>query len=207
MFFFMMILNFAISWMNARSAGKIWSESKAVGGMLRFHAIAAYALAILGFTMVYGIILIMLIPVVLPMFTDISPEVLWSATQLANDILFLLIAIFIIPLGYYAWFTSFIAFWRKRGLANGLTLGWNTFANIRNTITVARHAPSAIRRIAETLFGGKKEGKGAIIAIAMFAIIMAIIGGWLTASAIMHKADEQHDFFEGMRCKDDPAWQ
>jgi hypothetical protein len=203
----MLVLNFAISWMNARSAGRIWSESMAVGGALRFHAMAAYALAVMGFTMVYGIILVMLMPAVLPMLMDINPEALWSTTRLANDMLFILIALFILPLGYYAWFTSFVAFWRRRGLANGLSLGWNTYANLRNTITIARHAPSAVRRISDALFRGRRQGKGAIVAVALFVIIMAIIGGWLTASAIMRRADESCDFFEGMHCHDDPEWQ
>jgi hypothetical protein len=207
-FFITLAMNFGISWLNARTAGKIWSESKAVGGMLRFHAIMAYALAILGFTMVYGVLIIMAVPYVAPLVLDIDPESLWVATQLANDMLFILISIFIIPLGYYAWVTSFIAFWRKRSLANGLTLGWNTFANIRNTITVARHAPSAMRRIADVFVkSGAKSGKGIVIAIAVFAIVMAVVGGWLTASAIMHRADEEHDFFEGMQPQGDPEVQ
>jgi len=206
MFFVMMILNFAISWMNARSAGRIWSESKAVGGMLRAHAIGAYALSILGFTMVYGTLLVMMLPTLLPMFTEMSPDDMWTTTQLASDMLFILTAAFIIPLGYFAWFTSFVSFWRRRSLMGGLNLAWNTFANIRNTMVVARHAPSAMRRISETLFKGKKDGRAMIAMVAIFAIILAIIGGWLTASAIMHRADEKHDFFEGMHCKDDPNW-
>ena len=207
MFFLILILNFVISCMNARGAGRIWSESKAVGGMLRVHAIAAYALSILGFTMVYGILIVMLMPTLLPMFMDISPDDLWSATQLASDMMFILTAAFIIPLGYFAWFTSFVSFWRRRSLATGLGLAWNTFANIRNTMIVARHAPSAMRRISETLLKGRRDGRTLIIKIALFAVILAVIGGWLTASAIMHRADESHDFFEGMHCHDDPNWQ
>jgi len=39
MFFIFMILNFVISWMNAKAAGRVWSESKAIGGTLRVNAV------------------------------------------------------------------------------------------------------------------------------------------------------------------------
>jgi hypothetical protein len=205
MFWFLLtlVLNFGISWLNARAAGSIWSESKAIGGALRFHAIAAYALAILGFTSVYGSLLIVVSPMWLPLiFSDM--DMVWTTATLMADMQFILTALFIIPLGFYAWVTSFISFWRRRSLMNGLALGWNTFANIRNTMTVARHAPSAMGRIAKTLFGGKKDGKALMIMVVIFVFILAIVGGWLTASAIMHRMDENTDAFEGMHAHDDP---
>jgi len=201
MFFIFMALNFGISWINARAAGKVWSESKEIGGMLRFNAIIAYAMAIAGFTMIYALILILLAPYILPLFLEISPEELWDVMTLTNDLLFLMIGAFIVPTGFYVWFTSAVMFWKRRNLGGGLRLGWNTFAMIRNTAVFARHAPSAFGRISKALFGGGgrgNRGKGGAALVAVFLIILALLGGYLTASAIMKKADERHDLFEGL---------
>jgi len=198
MFFIFMALNFGISWINARAAGKVWSESKEIGGALRIHAVIAYAMAIAGFTMVYCTILILLAPYILPLFLEISPEQMWDVMQLTNDLLFVAIGMFIVPTGFYIWFTNMVSFWKRRNLGDGMRLGWNTFAMVRNTAVFARHAPSAFGRISKALFGGRgNRGKGGIAMLAIFLIIIALLGGYLTASAIMKKADEHYDMFDG----------
>jgi hypothetical protein len=219
MFFIFLILNFGISCLNARSAGRVWSESKAVGGALRFNAVIAYAMAVAGFTMVYGVVIILLLPVILPLFMEIEPDALWSVQQLTNDLLYLMIGAFAIPTGFYIWYMNFISFWRRRSLSEGLRLSWNTFATIRNTISFARHAPSALGRVVGAFTGsgsgersggggrsrGRSDGKGAIVMIAALLVVLALLGGWMTASAIMHRADAAHDYFNGMRCYDEPV--
>ena len=207
MTFVFLISNFGISWLNAREAGRIWSESKELGGMLRVHAIVGYGMAIAGFTIVYGAILILLLPYILPLIIqNIRPETLFGIRQLSNDLLYILIVTFVVPAGFFVWFTNFVYFWRRRSLAEGLRLAWNTYAQIRNTANAARHAPDVVNRIANVLFGGRRRnsGKGAIVLIAILVIILAAIGGWLTASAIMHKADKNYDLLEGLTCQGTP---
>lgn len=68
-------------------------------------------------------------------------------------------------------------------------------------VSAARNAPSAIGRIAETLFGGKgkKKDNTVVILAAIFVVILAIFGGYFTASAIMKKADREYDMFEDLK--------
>jgi hypothetical protein len=204
-FFLTLALNFAISWANARAAGKIWSESKEIGGMLRVNAVVAYILAIAGFTMVYGCILALLMPHLLPILVEgMTAEMLWSSQQLAADILYILVAAFVVPLGFFVWFQNAVSFWRRRTLSEGLRLGWNTYAQVRNTVSVARNAPSALGRIAKALFGGKKKGNAIVIMAAIFIVLLAVLGGYFTASTIMKNADYEYDLFEGMRPMGEP---
>ena len=86
-------------------------------------------------------------------------------------------------------------------MANGLTAGWNTYAQIHNTISVARNAPSALGRVVEALFGGKgkKKDNTVIVLCAIFVLILAIFGGYFTASAIMKKADREYDMFADLK--------
>jgi hypothetical protein len=45
-----MILNFAISWYNARAVGSMWPEIKAMGGWYRLVAYAGAVMSACGFT-------------------------------------------------------------------------------------------------------------------------------------------------------------
>lgn len=156
-------------------------------------------MAISGFTMVYGCLLLLLAPVVIPLIPALSEFPTDDLLSLTSDMLYVLVAMFIIPSGFVIWYHSAVRFWRNKTLANGLVAGWNTYAQIRNTINAARHMPSAIGRIAKVLFGGKgrKKGNAIIILFAVFVLIIAVCGGWLTASAIMKKADLEYDGLEG----------
>jgi len=174
----------------------MWSESKAIGGSFRVYTVAGYVMAVTGFTMVYGYLLIIIAPYVIPLIPGLSEFPVDALVSLADDLLYVMITICAIPTGFIIWYNTFIHFWRKKTLKNGLTAAWNTYAQIRNTVSAVKNVPSAIGRISKALFGGKdKKGKDKIILFAVFILILAVLGGWLTASAIMRKADKKHDAF------------
>ena len=191
----LLILNFAISWYNSITVGRMWSESKVIGGVFRMFSVAGYVMAVTGFTMVYGCLLLLILPSVIPLIPELSWIPVNDLLSLTSDMLYVLIITFIVPSGFILWYGSLVAFVRKRTLKNGLIVGWNTYAQIRNTLSAARNMPSALGRIAEALFGKKSKGKdsGAIILLAVLIIILAVLGGWFTASAIMKKADREYD--------------
>ena len=192
----MLMLNFAISWSNSVAVGRMWSESKVIGGSFRVLTVAGYIMAISGFTMVYGCLLLLIAPYIIPLLLPDLPESsVNDIVFLTSDMLYVLVAAFIIPSGFIIWYQSVVYFLRKKTLRNGLTAGWNTYAQIKNTINAARNMPNALSRIARVLLGGKggKKGNGIMILFALFIIAVAILGGWLTASAIMKKADREYD--------------
>lgn len=193
-------LNFIISWANANYVGRYWSESKEVGGSFRVYIVVGYIMAIAGFTMVYGYILLLISPFFLQM-AKVDQETILMFEQLASDLIYLFCVITMIPTGFYIWIRSLKNFWEKKTLANGLTAGWNSYAQIHNTISVARNAPSALGRVVETLFGGKgkKKDNTVIVLCAIFVLILAIFGGYFTASAIMKKADREYDMFADLK--------
>ena len=107
----------------------------------------------------------------------------------------------LIPTGFYIWIRSLKNFWEKKTLASGVPAGWNTFAQFHNTVSAARNTPSALGRITEVLFGGKSKKKDNTIIVlwAIFVLILAIFGGYFTASAIMKKADREYDMFADLQ--------
>ncbi len=193
-------LNFIISWANASYVGRYWTESKKVGGSFRVYIIVGYIMAIAGFTMVYGYILLLISPILLQI-AKVDQETILMFEQLASDLIYLFCVVTIVPTGFYIWIRSLKNFFEKKTLANGLTAGYNTFAQLHNTMSVARNAPSAFGRVVETLFGGKgkKKDNTIIILCAILILILAIFGGYFTASAIMKKADREYDMFADLQ--------
>lgn len=198
----LLAVNFIISWSNANYVGRYWSESKEVGGSFRAYIIAGYIMAIAGFTMVYGYILLLICPFFLQL-AEVNEETILMFEQLASDLIYLFCVATIVPTGFYIWIRSLKNFWEEKTLSNGLTAGWNSYAQIHNTVSVARNAPSALSRVEEAFFGrkNKKKDNTIIILCAIFLIILAVFGGYFTASAIMKKADKEYDMFADLEKK------
>ena len=199
----MLVLNFIISWSNAKYVGYYWTESKEVGGSFRRYVVVGYIMAIAGFTMVYGYILLIISPIFLQM-ADINQETILQIEQLSADLIYLFTVVTIVPTGFYIWLRSLKTAWEERTLSSGVTSAYNTYAQFHNTLSVARNAPSAIGRLADTLFGGskkkkKKKDNTIVILFAIFIVIVAILGGYFTASAIMKKADREYDMFADLQ--------
>ena len=194
--FLLLALNFAISWSNASYVGRYWSESKQVGGSFRVYMVTGYIMAIAGFTMVYGYILLLVSPYILPLL-KVSQETILAVQSLSADLIYLFCVATIIPTGFYIWIRSLKTFFEEKTLSAGLTAGWNTFAQIHNVVNAAREVPNSLSRIADALLGKgkKKNDKTIIVALAILILAVAIFGGYFTASYIMKKADREYDMF------------
>ena len=195
-------VNFFISWSNASYVGRYWSESREVGGSFRAYVVCGYVMAIAGFTMVYGYILLLLAPFFLQM-AEVEPELIMYFEGLSADLLYLLVAVPIILSGFRIWIGSLRAAWEERTFAHIATAGWNSFAQIHNMVNFARNAPSAFGRVSEALFGGKKsrsksskKDEAMMVYLAIIVIVVALLGGYFTADAIMKRADAEYDLFD-----------
>ncbi len=195
LFALLLIINFAISWHNAVTVGRMWSESKAIGGQIRLLAVAGYIMAIIGFTMVYSILLLMVAPYIISLFPDLQSISIPDVVSLSSDLTYVLVATSIIPTGLIIWYNSAVRFWNRRTFGSGMTAAYNTYAQIRNTVNAARNLPSAFSRITGALFGGKgkKKADGAVILLAILILVFAVCAGWFTASALLKRADREYD--------------
>jgi hypothetical protein len=189
----LLVVNFGISWWNATAVGRIWSEAKQMGGGTRVLVVSGYIMAIAGFTMVYSTILAYIVATVGPHTEYLSQGNAQLLLQLISDMSYLLIIFAIIPTGIIIWINSLITFWKHKSLRTGGIAAWNTYATARNIISASRYAPSAFRRIAKSVKGSKNNG--AIILLAIVIVLLAVLGGYFTASAIMKHADRKYDLF------------
>lgn len=189
----LLAVNFGISWFNANTVGRIWSESKQIGGGARVLAVAGYVMAIAGFTMVYSVIIIAIIAALGNAGGYFTPEQLQLLISLSSDLTYVLIVLAVIPTGIIIWINSLISFWKHKSLRSGGIAAWNSFAMVSNVISASRNLPSAFGRIFSSL--KNQRGNGAIILLALVVVACAVLGGYFTASAIVKKADRKYDLF------------
>jgi len=198
----MLGLNFWISWSNARCVGRYWSESKEVGGSFRRLVVCGYVMAVAGFTMVYGYLLLIIAPYVFSAM-GYSQRFVEQLQSIGFDLIYLLVGASVILSGFRITAHSLRSAWEERTFSYIATAGWNSYAQIHNVVNFARSAPSAFGRIVKALFGGSgkksrsKDDNSAYIAfLAILIVVLALLGGYFTADAIMKRADAEYDGFE-----------
>ncbi|MDR1042519.1 MAG: hypothetical protein LBL54_01275 [Clostridiales Family XIII bacterium] len=195
--FFVVIMcgiNFAISVWNANSVGKIWTESKYMGGGVRVLATCGYIMAVAGFTMVYSIIIIAIIAATNG-FGYLEPQSSALLVQFIGDLSYILIAFAVIPTGIIITINSLVAFWRNKNLKTGAIGAWNTFATVSNVVNATRSMPSAFGRIIGSVKSNRNSG---VIVLAIVVVALCVLGGYFTASAIVKRADKKYDLFQSV---------
>ena len=196
----MLVLNFVISWSNASYCGRYWTESKNEGGWFRAYIVCGYIMAICGFTMVYSYVALLIAPVVMQAF-EVEQELIAYFVDLSANLTYLVIVFPILSTGLFIWFRGMQITWENRTVGNMVATGWNTYAQIHNTVSAMRNVPSAFGKVVEALLGGKKKKKGeeTMVILAILLVILAVLGGYFTASAIMKKADREYDAYSILR--------
>ena len=196
----LLLVNFGISWANAEYVGRYWSESKATGGSFRRYIICGYVMAIAGFTMVYGCILLVSVPMVMKGY-GVDKELITLLEQIGSDMLYVMVGVPIILCGFRIWLVSLAEAWRNRTFGNVASAGWNTYAQLHNIRSATREMPSAINRLFSIFFGkksSKKKGEEVIAILAIIIVILALCSGYFTANKIMKDADREYDAFKGL---------
>lgn len=192
----LLLFNFFISWGNASYCGRYWSESKAVGGSFRIYVIAGYVMSIAGFTMVYWYILSLVLPYILPLFMELSENDLMKLAQLSSDMMYILLVLAIVPSGFIIWFKSVANFWERKTLGNGIVAGYNSFAQLHNTVSACRELPSAFSRVTSALFDSDDDFDVKLVGLAIILLLIAVLAGFFTASSVMKKSDREYDAFK-----------
>lgn len=176
MFLFLLIIlaNLGISYWNAKQAGRVWAESKAVGGWVHTMTWCAAIQSAAGFTMVYAEI----IAIVAYQMNYISG----STLELAFNLLYLMIILPILGTGFAITIQSWINVKREKSLANLGVAGWNTFATAYNTYGAIRNVGAAFDNVRKS-FGDMKSSDDDNKALVI--VIVALLAGIITTMLII----------------------
>ena len=175
------LVNLFISFLNARSCGLIWCESKAIGGWVRFLVWCGAIQSAVGFTSVYMVVAVVIASKI--GYLDIK------SIRLFVDMVYLLIVIPLIGSGLAITVHSWIRLARERNLSSLSVAGWNTFAQARNMYSAYRAFGPAVESVAKA-FGGFGNSKRKNANVVMLAIFVLVLGVLTTAVIIRRYAGE-----------------
>jgi hypothetical protein len=177
MIFLLLILNFAISWFNAWSVGRVWIESKMIGGFFRMTVWCGAIMSACGFTWVYIALLGML-----------AQSFQWLPAKYIQGIFSLGYLVIIVPVlgsGLGLAVSSWAQFWRQKNLINGGIAAWNTYAQISNMVSAVRFVPEAIGNVLSAFKGEDDEEDNRALLIMLAVVLVAVGAGVMTARAII----------------------
>lgn len=186
--FVILALNFGISWWNARTCGRAWLESKAVGGAIRVLVWCGAIQSAIGFSSVFMFPLIFLANAAFPDY---------FTADYVNGALSLWYLTIIFPAlgsGLIITIESWIAAYRNHSLMNLGVAGYNTFAQIHNTMNAIDSMGPALKSVGK-MFGGMLRGRGdargkvAILGamIAVLVVATALAAGSILTAVLVHR--------------------
>jgi hypothetical protein len=175
----MLPLNFAISWLNAYSVGRVWAESKAIGGWPRITAWAGAVMSAAGFSWCYLVFVSLVAAASLPL----------RYIQIAQEAGYLLIIFSVLISGAVIWVQSLLTAWRRRDTASVAIAGWNTFAMAENTADAVKTLPEILKDLFSAGADGDSDGEEKLLYFAfLIAALVLSIGVLTTAEIIGHTA-------------------
>ena len=183
--FVILVLNFGISWLNARTCGRAWEESKAVGGVIRVLVWCGAIQSAIGFSSVF------LLPLVFAAHA-IFPEYFTQPYLIGAFNLWYIAIIFpALGSGLLITIESWIIAYRDRRVMNIGVAAYNTLAQIHNTAGAINSLGSAFRSVG-TVFAsvatsrGDLKGRAAILGVLIAITIVAIaLGAGIILTAVL----------------------
>jgi len=184
-------LNFTISWFNAWSVGKTWTETKATGGAPHFMSWMGAIMAAVGFTWCYTVVIgygAVSIPITDEETGVSAPLLTMEEAAVFFDLAYIIYIFPLIGTGMAIMTHSWGVFWRRRSLSSGVTAGWNTYAQLHNFYHAVEHTPEAVGRVGDFFSGAfSGDGDNAKGVLILVLVAVAVLGGVLTTYAIITK--------------------
>lgn len=181
-------LNFAISWLNARTCGRAWVESKALGGFIRVLVWCGAVQSAIGFSSVF---LFPLIFVANGLFPDYFTEEYVNA---AVSLWYVTIIFPALGSGLIITIESWITAYRDRSLLNLGRAAYNTMAQIHNTMSAIdslRPALESVGRMFASALGGRGDAKGKAALLGMMIVVVivatSLAAGTILTSVLIHR--------------------
>ena len=186
-------LNLVISFLNARNVGRVWAETKAIGGWIRVVAWAGAIQSAVGFTYVYAFLV-----AYIAVSTGYLPPAMLGVLM---SLMYIMIIIPLLGSAIVITIQSWINVAREKSLMNLGVAGWNTFATAYNTYNAIQSFGPALDSVTEGL-GGLFSGDGDSDDNAARVILLAaivLLAGVLTTTVIIRRYEASLPVSEEVR--------
>lgn len=176
------VINFAVSWLNAWGCGKTWTESKHVGGVPHFLSWCGSVMSAAGFTWCY-LVLIGGLGTMVPLEADDGTTTYLlsgEAVQAFADMGYLVVVFPILGSGLAITVHSWGVFWRRRNFSAGAVAGWNSCAQVYNTVSALQNVPGAAARLSDFfLKPSKNDKRSTVVLLVLAAALAGCLTTWL----------------------------
>lgn len=170
----LLLLNGAVSWVNACVAGQNWHESKAVGGWPRFMVWCGAIQSAIGFSSIILCALLALASV-----THFLPPTL---IHKAFSLWYLLIIFPALGTGFAILIESWRAAYRDRDLMSIGTAAYNTMAMWHNASGAMDGIGGAFKDVI-SLFSSDTDGESPAMAVMVIALVLLALGAGILLTA------------------------
>jgi hypothetical protein len=181
-------LNFGVSWWNARSCGRAWEESKAIGGSIRVLVWCGAVQSAIGFSSVF------LFPMIFAAHAFYPDYFTEDNLNGALSLWYVTIIFPALGTGFIITIESWIAAYREHSLMNMGVAAYNTFAQIHNTMGAITSLGPSFQSVGKMFASlatsrGDAKGKVAIIGLmlAIAIVALALCGGVILTAVLIHR--------------------
>jgi hypothetical protein len=172
---FFLVLNIAISVLNAAGAGYNLYEARQAGGMALIMNWCGRIMSWIGFTYVISILFAFaLVLINSDKYTELSEMVL--------NMGYITILIPLLSVGAFITGQSLINAWRHRSAGNIVAAVWNVGAMTHNTVSAVKFAPGIVKKIIDF---ARKNPNMAVWAFAI--VLLSLVMGVIISNAITMK--------------------
>lgn len=179
MILLLLAINLGVSWLNCASVGRVWNESKALGGWMRLLAWCGAIQAAIGFSSVIGAF----IGFALYGAGWLPPK----AMQGALSLWYLLIIVPALSTGLIIMLESWIVAFRDRSLMNMTGAAYNTFAMAHNAYGAVDGISRALAGVDKLFTGDIEEDGGSVLMIAVGLVVVSIASGAILAAILIRR--------------------
>ncbi len=184
---FIWILNLGISAWNAYAVGKMWPYTKQMGGWTRLITWCGFIMSGCGFSWCF------LLPLALLSYVNHWFGFDQQALVATMNLGYIVLAPAICLSGLFIWIDSLIQAWRERTFTSIAVAGWNTYAQISNTIDVFTHMGPAFENVGSffSKFSGgdddSEDSKAGLVIFVIALVAFSVVAGFLVTTAIVVK--------------------
>lgn len=197
------LLNVAISIWNCYAVGTAWKDTMSIGGA--FNKLLLWCGVIqssVGFSLPILLGLTWTSVTYLsggekPYLSPMEVEEVWEVVM---NLWYVAVIFPILGSGLAIWAHSLRVVYQRRDFGSFATAGWNSYAQIHNTVSAIQNLGGAFGNIGEFFskaLGGKGDSKEKLVILVLMLVILSIVGGFMIAFALVrHFAAETESRIE-----------
>ncbi len=182
--FVVLLVNFGISWFNARSVARSWADSEVIGGWPRFVVWCAAVMSAAGFTWCY----LSVLAIGAGATGFLAPKYVGLTLELG----YLIIILPVLGSGLGIWMDSLTTAWRRRDCLSIGVAAWNRYAQIHNTYEAVNILPGVFSDLGKRLYGDDDDASGKAKMLVFMLVVVALCGGILTTAAIIRSSGREY---------------